>query len=48
MRVKIYEFIKRGIETNAIHSFIKTILFTMSAMALGCLKNSYRKENYNT
>lgn len=26
MRVKIYEFVKRGIETNAIHSFIKTII----------------------
>lgn len=26
MRVKIYEFVKRGIETNAIHKFIKTII----------------------
>ena len=26
MRVKIYEFVKRGIVTNAIHKFIKTIV----------------------
>lgn len=26
MRVKIYEFIKGGLETNVIHKFIKTII----------------------